>query len=444
MSTIVYRIYALLQQVLERVPLGTNLGLLHLLFALLSGRFLQSRGAVFPALSDLGLTEQAVRRSEAALCYGRWKTAWLLCAWQQVVLAEGVFRPHAYEGIRPVPCDLIGFFRPHLVGCVSKHYTSQADKALPAVVLALVAPVGSVGRQRLALPRLLLRQEAGDKNEAVLQRRVVEQAGQTLEKDEAVIVDAGFDLADLLECGVPRFVARQAKNFAARRNCLPAYKGKGCRPKYGEYVRALSRKYRGKTLSATPPDRTQQWKQGRYRMRAEFFDNLVLSDAKPGSASFSCVVLYDPRYQEPLVLATNLRVSGCALWHLYHDRWPIEQLPLAAKQMLGAERAFVHGQQSRYRLPELALLAGSILSYVAATCAPVSSGFWDRCCRATCGRLRRLLCRLHFSDLPVAEGQMRKKESVSTHLPKGVKGHRRTKSPILTRWMPRTARFTGN
>lgn len=439
MSTIVYRIYALLQQVLERVPLGTNLGLLHLLLALLSGRFLASRGAVFPALQDLGLTPDAVRRSEAALCYGRWETAWLLCAWQRIVGVEGVFRPHAYEGIRPVACDLIGFFRPHLVGCVSKHYTSQADKALPAVVLALVAPVGSVGQKRLAVPRLLLRQEAGDKNEAALQRRVVEQAGQTLANDEALIVDAGFDLVDLLEEGVPRFVVRQAKNFAARRNRLPAYKGKGCRPKFGEYVRPLSRTYRGKTLWATPPDRTQKWREGRYSLRADCFDNLVLSDAKPGSTSFVCVVIYDPRYKEALVLATNLSVSGYALWRLYRDRWPIEQLPLAAKQMLGAQRAFVHGQQSRYRLPELALLAGSVLSYVAATSAPVATGFWDRCARPTCGRLRRVLLRLHFSDLPVAEGQMRKKESVSTHLPKGVKGHRRTKSPILARWMPGAA-----
>jgi len=439
MSAIVYRIYTLLQQVLAQVPLGTNLGLLHLLFALLSGRFLQSRGAIFPALQDLGLPKEAVRRSEAALCYGRWKTAWLLVAWQKLVLTEGVFRPHAYEGIRPVACDLVGFFRPHLRGCGSKHYTSQADKALPAVVLALVAPVGSVGNQRLAIPRLLLRQEPDDKNEATLLRRVLSLSRLNLVEEEALVVDAGFELGDLLECGVPRFVARQAKNFAARRNRLPAYKGKGRRPEFGECVRALSRKYRGKTLPATRPDRTQKWKEGRYSLRAEFFDNLVLSKAKPGSASFVCVVIYDPRYKEPLVLATNLTVSGYALWHLYHDRWPIEQLPLAAKQMLGAERAFVHGQESRYRLPELALLAGSLLSYVAATSAPVATGFWDRCCRPTCGRLRRLLCRLHFCDLPVPEGQMRKKESIWAHLLLGVKAHRRTKSAPTARWLPNAA-----
>ena len=42
MSSLVYRICTLLTQVLADVPVGTNLGLLHLLIALMSGRFLAS------------------------------------------------------------------------------------------------------------------------------------------------------------------------------------------------------------------------------------------------------------------------------------------------------------------------------------------------------------------------------------------------------------------
>ncbi len=163
-------------------------------------------------------------------------------------------------------------------------------------------------------------------------------------------------------------------------------------------------------------------------MRALLFENLVLSEAKPATQSFRCVVILDPKYKDPLVLATNLLVSAYALWGLYYDRWPIEPRPLAAKQMLGAQRSFVFGQESRLRLPELALLAGNLLSYVAATSQPVASGFWDRCARPTCGRLRRVLWRVNFWELPVSEGQFRKKESPTAHLPKGVKGHRRQKA----------------
>jgi len=90
----------------------------------------------------------------------------------------------------------------------------------------------------------------------------------------------------------------------------------------------------------------------------------------------------------------------------------------------------VFGGESRHRLPELALLAGNVLAYVAATAAAIATGFWDRCCRPTCGRLRRVLLRVDFSEIPMPEGELRKKASVTAHLPKGVQGHRRQKGVI--------------
>jgi hypothetical protein len=187
----------------------------------------------------------------------------------------------------------------------------------------------------------------------------------------------------------------------------------------------LPRKHKGKTLAATPPEATVQWVVAGWRVCAQIWNNLVLATAQPGAATFRCVVIYDPRYQEPLVVATNRPVSAYALWCLYRDRWPIEQLPLAAQQMLGAHRAFVFGGESRHRLPELVLLAGNVLTYVAATTAAMATGFWDRRCRPTCGRLRRVLLRVDFSEVPIPAGPLRKKASVTAHLPKGVQGHRR-------------------
>lgn len=438
MSVIVYRIVALLCQILAPVPLGTNLGLLHLLWAMLSGRFLLSRGAVVSALHAMGLPDPAVRRSEAALAYGRFQIGDLIDVWYQNLRMDAHFLDHCYEGIRPVACDLSGFFRPRLEECFGKHYTSTANKALPAVVLGLIASVGSVGKQRLGGLRLLLRQEAGE-TEARLQKRLLARLKTLLAQGEAAILDAGFEIAEVLACGLHRFVVRGATNFSARRNYLPPYKGKGCRPKYGEYVRPLSRRYKDHEIPATPPDATARWKEGRYEIRASLFEDLVLSEAKPGSPSFRCVVIFDPRYKEALVLLSDLKVTAYALWRLYRDRWPIEQLPLAAKQMLGAQRSFVFGKQSRQRLPELALLAGNVLSFAAACHAPISTGFWDRCARPTCGRLRRALARIDFSDLALPVGQIRKKASVTAHLPTGVRGHRRQKALIRDKGLTRAA-----
>ena len=107
----------------------------------------------------------------------------------------------------------------------------------------------------------------------------------------------------------------------------PPTTGRGRRPTYGARVRPLPRTHKGKTIAATPPDATAQWVVAGRIVHAQVWDNLVLATAKPGAAAFRCVVIHDPRYQEPLVLATNLPVSAYALWCLYRDRWPMEQFP---------------------------------------------------------------------------------------------------------------------
>jgi hypothetical protein len=438
MSSLVYRMANLLCHVLQEVPVGTNLGLFHLLWTLLSGRLLGSRGAVIAALADSGLPADAVRRAWAALAYGQWQSTQLLPAWQQVVAQEGCWQAHRYGGYRPVAADSVGFFRPHLRGCATKHYASPAGKALPAIVLGMLVQVGSVGRQRVPLPRALVRAQEDDHSDAAVQRRLLGQARDLLAPDEALVCDAGFGVAALQEAGIKCYVVRGARNFTARRAQAPAYSGRGRRATRGTLVRPLPRHYKGRSIAATPPDRVETWTGGpwwrsrqRHTLRAEFWDNLVLPDAKPGAATFSCIVLHDPRYAQPLLLNSPLALSGEHLHGLYQDRWPVEQLPLAAKQMLGASRQFVFAEESRQRLPELALLAGAMLMYVAATHGAVATGFWDRAPQPTCGRLRRLLARVDLKDVKLVDKlpeQLRKKQSCTAHLPKGILAHRRHKA----------------
>jgi len=54
MSSLLYRINDFLSHVVACAPVGTNLGLFHLFWMLLSGRLLQSREAVIPGLADFG------------------------------------------------------------------------------------------------------------------------------------------------------------------------------------------------------------------------------------------------------------------------------------------------------------------------------------------------------------------------------------------------------
>ncbi|MCL5962196.1 MAG: hypothetical protein M1358_23275 [Chloroflexi bacterium] len=205
---------------------------------------------------------------------------------------------------------------------------------------------------------------------------------------------------------------------------MPEYKGMSRRRKRGDVVRPLARTRNGKLLPATPPDRVESWQEGEAMLGAEWWDDLVLPEAMPNSPSFHVVAIYDPRYEEPMLLATPLSVLGPEAHALYLDRWPVEQVALAAKQMIGAHRQFVHAPETRQRLPELALLAGSILSYLAAVLPPAPMGFWDRKPQPTSGRLLRVLAKADFPERSVLLGRIRKKCSVTEQLPKGYFGQR--------------------
>jgi hypothetical protein len=421
----VYRMLTLLCTLVLPLPVGTNLGMLHLLWMVVSGQLLATRGAVLPGLSACGLSEQAVRRAWAALGQGAWDSNALLARFAALVLAEGRFVPAQHGGYHPVAVDVTAFFRPQLRGCPTTHYRAEAGKALPAIPLGVLGPVGRVGTQRLALPRAFVRADPADPRTSTHQRLVVRTAVAQCAPDEVLVFDGGFSLAVLQAEGATRSVVRCAKNDTFRRASPPPYRGRGRPPTRGERVRPLPRRRKERLIAATPPDRTATWTEDATVLRAEIWDDLVLPDAAPGAPTFMVVALYDPRYRDPLLLATPLPLTPPQLRACYPDRWAIEQLPLAAKQMLGAARSFVHAQETCQRLPELALLAGAILSYVAATAPAVPTGFWDRRPQPTPGRLRRVLARCPFPhDFPLP-ARLREKASPTAHLPTGFWGQRR-------------------
>ena len=164
MSSLLYRINSVLSRVVAGVPIGTNLGLFHLLWMLLSGRLLQSCGAVIPGLANLGLAADAVRRCWAALAYGKWHTSRVLEAWEQLVREEGCFQPHQYGGYRPVACDLVGFFRPRLQDCPTKHYSSRSGQGVTGHPHRHRSP-GRVGRRTASGRALPLGAERRDRGE---------------------------------------------------------------------------------------------------------------------------------------------------------------------------------------------------------------------------------------------------------------------------------------
>ncbi len=58
MSIAITQTIQVLQIIVQIVPMGTNLALLQLMWTIMNGSFLQSRGAIFPALKANGFTPQ--------------------------------------------------------------------------------------------------------------------------------------------------------------------------------------------------------------------------------------------------------------------------------------------------------------------------------------------------------------------------------------------------
>ncbi|MBK8988408.1 MAG: hypothetical protein IPM39_20465 [Chloroflexi bacterium] len=108
-------------------------------------------------------------------------------------------------------------------------------------------------------------------------------------------------------------------------------------------VRPLPRERLEHLIAATSPDVSTQFQfQGR-TIQVQGWQELVRADQKVADATqtFTIWTFSDPLYKKPMVLGTNLAASAETVFLLYLDRWPVEQPPLVAKQMLGLHRQSV-------------------------------------------------------------------------------------------------------
>lgn len=369
-----------LEQIVKFVPLGTNLALLQLMWAMISGSFLSSRGAIHSALAKSGFESGEIRRSWRALRKGKWNIHELVWSFRQHVEQSEQWQSHEYEGYRPVAVDTTAYWRPRLRGWPGKLYRQLTGKTMIGIGFGLIADIGQVGEQRLPLIRAIVRGQDAAESEMTLKERTLAKSARLLKANEALIHDGGVSIMQVQVARIARFVVRLGTNCTARLPYLPTKKGRGRPPTRGILVRPLARKWKDRRLSATRPDVTIRFNFDGRTITAYGWHDLMRSDLKVADKHelFSIWVFADPLFKTPLVLGTNLQATPAAVFRLYLDRWPVEQIPLAAKQMLGCQRQFVFTHISCWRLGELAFLVGNILTWLAAILPPQPSGYWDR------------------------------------------------------------------
>ena len=415
---------AILVTICQNLPIGTNLAMVYFLWMLISGALLPNRGAIMPALKSIGLSDGETRRSWAAFGSGVWGIHELCSAFGNYVRKLPGWKERRYEGYLPIPADITAFFRPTLKDCPGDHFHPAAQRALPAVNIGLIGEVGELNGQRLALLRRIERANGTKVTEPLLWKTLLPMVAKELKSDEIAVIDAGVKIGAVQKAGITRYVLKQAQNMTARRNLSPAPTlpvRRGRKPEYGAIVRPLGRTRKGTKLEASLPDETCTLTKDARELRVEIWRGLVRTDQKinPKNETFDIYVFHDPKYNTPWVLATPVKLKPESVHLIYSDRWPVEQVPLSAKQMLGAHRQFVHNPECVQRLPEITLLAGSILSFLAASFPPVPTGFWDKNPKRTPGRFRRLLMGKPFPRVAELPQRFREKLSSTAHFLKG-------------------------
>jgi hypothetical protein len=448
-----YRILDLIEQMVTVAPKGTALGLSDLISAMFSGYFIESGGAVTPAaeaflrreIKDEKEREARTRRVAKAVTYGSYNLLELINKLCEIVQAEGNWKPIIAQGYRIKSVDFTAFRRTAVKKLKAKAYVSEANRAVPAIPIGMIASVGGVNGQRVALLKNAVLTDLSVNDNSAHKKKLYKQVAKGLDKDEIAVFDAGFKLVEATEANIKQCLIRLAKNctFGKTAGRIPkrtSKKGRTPTQYKAEIVRPLARKHGDKTLPATKPDETCTMidESGReievHMWRKVYFLERHLKNVtdkrqkkKLRHMPLKVMAIYDPDYDEPLLVGTPLLpLKPEAAYKTYAARWPVEGLPQTGKYILsgGTGTHYVHHPTAMERLPTLSLIFGSLLKYVAATLPPFRTGFWDRELKPTYGRLLRHLKKV---GIPLS-GQLFKKGSVTAHLPVGYDAIRLAKT----------------
>ena len=448
-----YRILDLIEQMVAVAPKGTALGLSDLISAMFSGYFIESGGAVTPAIEaflrrevkDEKEREARTRRGAKAVTYGSYNLKELIDKLQAIVEVEGHWQPTVVHGYRVAPVDFTAYRRAAVKKLKTKAYVSDADKAVLAVPIGMIASVGEVNGQRIALLKNVALADLRVNDSSAHKKQLYKQVATELADDEIAVFDAGFKLVEAIEANIPRCLIRLSKNvtFGKTAGRIPKRtSAKGPEPTQykAEIVRPLARQHGDKMLPATEADKryTMIDENGR-EIEVHIWNKLYFLERqlkkvagkrkkqKLRHTPLKVMAIYDPDYDDPLLLGTPLlQLKPDAAGKVYAARWPIEGLPQTGKYILsgGGGTHYVHHLTAMQRLPLLSLIFGSLLKYVAATLPPFRTGFWDRALNPTYGRLLRHLKKVGIQ----LSGQLFKKESVTAHLPVGYDAIRLSKA----------------
>lgn len=388
----VYLAAAAVNNLVQVVPAGTDYFLGVVLVTMLTGHLAQSKGslarAVFPFVSHLRWGWHACER---ALERGRINIDELFdrsYAWcVEELAAEVVCLGPMQREVQAVDSSTIARFRAlKRLEAAGKGYWGRAGKAVRANIVAGVTSVVVIGGIRCGLVRRTRFGESPEAAVAQLWKELPACAGKRL-----IVVDAGIATKEqyTLATEDDALLGRLRINVKLRMTPPPRTGRKGRPSKHGAVL------HPGADEPEVAPDEVLEIEEtdekGKQRLiRLRRWSKVHYEES--AETVFDVVRVDDPNYERPLVLGSTAReLSTTEFLEGYRMRSTIETNFYVGQDSCAMEQPRAFTEQAVTRRISLALLAGSLLKAIAARCAPLALGPWDRKPQRTGGRLAHFL-----------------------------------------------------
>ena len=384
------------------MPSGTDYFLGIVLIVMLTGQLVATRGslarAVYPLVAGLRWgwhrCERVLERGALSLDT-LFEAAYQWCL--RALAAEPVRLGPQQREVQALDTSTIARFRAvRRLGAAGKGYWGRAGKAVRANIVAALNSVVLVNGIRLGLVR---RTRFGASCEAATAQLLA--ALPTCAGARLIVVDAGIATQEQFAAATDKdaLLGRLRRNVVLRGAPTPKQPGqRGRKPKHGPrfHPGAAAPELRP---SAEISVRACEIVKGQAQERTIRVRRwAALHFEKHAETGLDVVRVDDPKYEQPLLLGTTARELDTAdFLPGYQCRATIETNFYVGQDTAAMEMPRAFTETAAPRRINLALLSGSLLKAIAAKCAPLPLGPWDKQPKQTAGRLAQYL-RLHLRE----------------------------------------------
>lgn len=380
----VYLVAHAINTLVRSLPAGTAYFLGVVLVTLCTGQLVHRQGslarAVLPYVVHLRWgwhrVERAIERGAVGLdgLFER-ATAWCLT----YLPAEPVRLGRERRAVQALDSSTIVRLRSRKASTLlGKGYDQRAHRAVRANIVAALTSVVWIRGIRVGLVR---RTRFGQRCEDAV-AALFQDLPPSVEK-RLFSVDAGIATVEQFAAATEHdaLVGRLRKNVVLRRAPRPRRRRqRGRPPVHGPVLHPGALRPEGRAAEDTTL--TVEDRQVRVRRWNQ------LHFARAPKTVIDVVRVDDPLYKRPLVIGTTAReLTTEEIRQAYGHRWPVETNFFVAQGTCAMEMPRAWTAQAVSRRISLALLCGSVLKAVAAACAALPMGPWDRKAVSSAGRL---------------------------------------------------------